>query len=350
MDMHPIYFPFTYIPGPVAEVLATWFSRITVLSPSKKEIDTTMRDLASQEWLSILTPFDGDDAALDEVVKSYREWANLHGGRQLKPFMAQGRQTPFYDDSSVYHLLDEIQSHSRGTGAAERKSGQPDNRHLSAEIQKSRILLLIAQELDRRNWEIQQDLARVASIERDFWKQLHATDDVAKLYSSRPVLSPEGGYSSYMLRERLEAWTCFLLQEKMLSSRVFVTTSELIVDRFIQVLPSTAPLLSIHKVPIHRTFDRDSGDPIAGKWRDELAHWLADQTMSVETNELKAPPVPPRAQKDEPATSLNVYRSPQPPLQWFGRAAGINDQYVDEDQIPFTGQATLLVFVSKDRV
>jgi len=71
--------------------------------------------------------------------------------------------------------------------------------------------------------------------------------------------------------------------------------------------------------------------------------------MPVETNELKAPPVPPRAQKDEPATSLNVYRSPQPPLKWFYQAAGINDQYDAEDQMLFTGQATLLVFVSKDR-
>ncbi len=346
--MHPIYFPFTYIPDPVADMLATWFNRVTVLSPSKKEIDGSMRHFASQGWLSIHTPFDEDDEALEAVVKSYREWADLHGGRQLKSFMVKGLQAPFHDDLSVYQLLDDIQSRSRKADEKKKKSGRPDMR-LSTDIQKSRTLLLIAQEFDRKNWEIQHDLDSVAFIERDFLKQLHATDDVTKSYSSHPVLWPEGGYPSYMLRERLEAWTCFLLQEKMRSSRIFVTTSEQIVDRFIQDLPSAAPLLSICGVPMNRVFDGDSNDTITVKLREELAQWLACQTMSVETTELKPPPVFPPAKKGEPATSFRVYQSRQRPLQWFYQAAGINDQYEAEHRMHPNGQTTLLVFVSRDR-
>ena len=347
--MHPIYFPFTYIPAPVADMLATWFSRVTVLSPSKREIDTVMRHLASQGWLSIHTPFDKDDEALAAAVESYREWADLHGGRQLKSFMAKGQPVPFHDDSSVYQLLDDIQSRSCEVDGLGKKNDRPDMQ-LDPVIQKSRMLLLIAQEFDRRNWEIQHDLDKAALIERDFWKQLHAADDVARSYLSQPVLWPEGGYPSYMLKERLEAWTCFLLQEKMISSRIFVTTSKRIVDRFVESLPSAAPLLSVCGVPIRHVFDEDSGDTVTAEFRGKLAQWMVDQTMSVETTELKPPPVFPSAKTGAPATSLRVYQSRQRPLEWFFQAAGINNQYEAEHHMQSSGKTTLLAFVSRDEI
>ncbi len=123
--MQPIYFPFTFMPEPVADVLAVWFDRMTLLSLSKKGTHTYLQSLAQKGWLSFHSPVNDDDA-LDDILISYRAWADLHGGAQLEQFMAQKIQTRIHTDASVYQLLDEIKLRSREPGEGKKRSRHPD--------------------------------------------------------------------------------------------------------------------------------------------------------------------------------------------------------------------------------
>jgi len=330
--MQPIYFPFTFMPEPVADVLAVWFDRMTLLSLSKKETHTYLQSLLQKGWLSFHSPGNDDDA-LDDILTSYRAWADLHGGAQLEQFMTQKIQTRIHTDASVYQLLDEIKLRSREPGGGKKKSRHPD-----ADIQKNRILLSIAHEFDRNNWEIQKDLARVMDSERDFLRHLHATEDGATSQLADPLLWPEGSVPSHMLIERLRAWNGFLLQ-KELPYRIFVTTSQPVVDQLVQVLPTTEPLALIIRIPVRTPEDR-----MIRKWREKLAQWMADQLTTGEMVS-KPFPEPPKPESGEQTTSLIIYRTMQSPLEWFRKAIGDEDHLVPDPTNRPEWQATLLAHV-----
>ncbi|RTZ98326.1 MAG: hypothetical protein DSY89_09715 [Deltaproteobacteria bacterium] len=358
--MIPIYFPFTDMPEPVADLLAAVFDQIIVLSPSEKAIDLSMAHQIRRGWLSVIAPFEDGDAALDKIVQSYRAWADLHGQDRLNRFVTQKLQASFSGESSAFTLLDEIRERSqgvspdaekefrqgsdRGPGGEKKKPGT--TRHPDIDIQKSRVLLAIAQEYDRRNREIQQDLVSAASIEKNFLNALHATADGAMQGSPPSLVWPEGGEPSYMLRERLAAWTCFLNQEAVSSYRIFVTTSEPVMTLLAQSLPSTEPLATINKIGINPMPGPDTPPGADRRWQGKLAQWLADQAISVETVGSSAPPDPPAVQNGAPSISLKIYRTDKSPRQWFQQAAGITSDIQTESDSRVTGPATVLVFVS----
>ena len=353
--MIPIYFPFTCMSEPVAGLLAAVFDRIGVLSPSKKGIKLAMQNPFAKGWLSVIAPFDDEDTELDKIVQSYRAWADLHGEDRLKQFVTQKLQSSFFAESSAFKLLDEIRFRSRRST----QDSKPDPvqggekteqiaQYQGVNILRSRILLLIAQEYDRQNWEIRQDLAAATSLERNFLKELHATDDGAMQNPLPAIAWPEDACSTYMLAERFAAWTCFLDQEAVSSFRIFVTTSEPVMIKMVQALPSSKPLATINKIGINPMAGPDTSPGIGRLWQKKLAQWLADQTVSVETAGSSAPPVQPAVQNGEPLISLKIYRTDKSPLQWFRRAAGITSHIQTGSASRAAGQATVLVSVSTD--
>jgi len=336
--MDPVFFPFTYVTEPVARNLRACFDRSTVLMPSGLQVPRSMSNLADKGWLSIVTPFKADDAALETTIKNYREWADLHGPRHLRQFVEQIPCPPFHDDSSVYRLFEEIKTRSRDAGAMKNQS---DRR--SEFIFQSRIFILIAQEFDRRNRALRQDLAVVESMEHDFHRHLHATENAVAVNQLPDGLYHDDRERPYMLFERLTAWTCFLFQ-KAIPARIFVTTSQPVVDRLINSIPGVERVLAEKKIPV-----RGSGNVPAVNWRKDLGRWLADYTALNETGETKVPPQPPEARKGEVTLSLMVYRADQAPLKWFGRAAGVESLLEEAHDDRQNGKATVLAYIESEK-
>ncbi len=335
--MDPVFFPFTFITEPVARDLSTCFDRSTVLMPSGLQVPNSMRNLADKGRLSLVTPFMTDDVALETTIKNYREWADLHGSRHLRQFIEQIPGPPFHDDSSVYRLIEEIKTRSRDAGAMKNQSERR-----SEFIFQSRIFLLIAQEFDRRNRDLQQDLAVVESMEHNFRRYLHAMENAVDVNQPSDGLYRDGREGSYMLLERLRAWTCFLFQ-KAVTARIFVTTRQPIVDRLINAIPWVEPVLAVRKIPVG-----DSGNVGAVKWRKDLGRWLADYTALNETSGAKVPPQPPDVRKGAATLSLMVYRADQVPLKWFGRAAGVESLVEEAHDDRQGGKATLLAYIKSE--
>lgn len=305
--------------------------------PSGLQVPNSMRVLADNGWLSMVTPFKADDAALETTIKSYREWADLHGPRHLRQFVEQMPGPPFHDDSSVYRLFEEIKTHSRDSGTMKK---QLDRR--SEFIFQSRIFLLIAQEFDRRNRALRRDLAVVESMEHDFHRHLHAIENAVDVNQPSDGFYRDDNERSYMPYERLKAWTCFLFQ-KTVPARIFVTTSQPVVDRLINAIPGVEPVLAVRKIPVG-----NSENEVAVNWRKDLGWWLADYTALNETSETKVPPQPPEVRKGEATLSLMVYRADQAPHKWFGRAAGVESLLEEAHDERQNGKATLLAYLESE--
>jgi len=306
--------------------------------PSGLQVPNSMSNLTDKGWLSMVTPFKADDAALEKTIKNYREWADLHGPRHLRQFVEQIPCPPFHDDSSVYRLSEEIKTRSRDAGAMKNQS---DRR--SEFIFQSRIFLLIAQEFDRRNRALRRDLAVVESMEHDFRRNLHAMENAVNINQPSDGLYRDDHERTYMLFKRLTAWTCFLFQ-KAVPARIFVTTSQPVVDRLINIIPGVEPVLAVKKIPVG-----DSENVVAVNWRKDLGRWLTDYNALNETGGTKVPPQPPEVRKGEVTLSLKVYRAAQVPIKWFGRAAGVENPFEEAHDDRQDGKGTLLAYLKSEK-
>lgn len=304
--------------------------------PSGLQVPNSMSNLADKGWISMVTPFKADDAALEATIKNYRQWADLHGPRHLRQFVEQIPGPPFHDDSSEYRLFEEIKTRSQDAGAMKNKSERRPEF-----IFQSRIFLLIAQEFDRRNRALRRDLAVVESMEHDFRRHLHAMENAVDVNQPSDGLYRDDHERSYMLFERLTAWTCFLFQEAV-PARILVTISQPVVERLIDALPGVEPVLAVRKIPV--------GDPetvAAVNWRKDLGRWLADYTPLNKMDGADSPQ-PPEVRKGEGTLSLMVYRADQASLKWFGRAAGIESLFEEAIDDRQDGKETLLAYLESE--
>jgi len=332
--MDPVFFPFTFITESMARDLRACFDRIVVFMPSGLQVPKSMSLLGDRDWLSMVTPFKTGDVELEAFLKNYWEWADLHGPRHLRQIAEQIPNTSFYDNSSVYRLFEEIKTRYRDPGAMKKQSSRR-----SEFIFQSRIFLLIAQEFDQRTWALRQDLATVESMEYDFYKNLHAKENGFAINEPRDGLYRDGHERSYMFLERLTAWSCFLF-EAAASAKIFITTSQPIVDRLIKSIPGVETVLSVNKIPV-----RGLGNVAAVNWRKNLRQWLAKYTDMKETGDEKVFPHPPEARKGEATLSLMVYRVDQAPDKWLGRATGVESLLEEAHGNRQNEKATLLAYV-----
>ncbi|MBU4289417.1 MAG: hypothetical protein KKI12_14750, partial [Proteobacteria bacterium] len=99
--MKPIYFPFTYISEPVLEALSAFFKQIVVYQPSSLNVPESMQKLADSGLLEIRIPVKGDENKIDNILKDYKSWANIHQGSEMAFFKMNPDKIPFFDDSSA---------------------------------------------------------------------------------------------------------------------------------------------------------------------------------------------------------------------------------------------------------
>ena len=348
-NMLPIFFPFTYMPASVADVLAASFDRMVMLAPSQSPIgpdrpEGTHPDSTRPEWLTIEAPFDAGDTALAAALKAYREWGQMHGYTQLKQFVMQKNGNLFGEDLPIHRLKDEIRTHLRAADGPGNDADRMDS-HGEKDALPGRIFLAIAEEFDRKNVQIHQDLDRVADMENNLWRSLHGAD--GDFPFAQPVAGKPGAFEfgMHMPLERLAAWTLFLMHDRMADARIFVTTSAPVADCLAGVLPSSEPLASFAGVPAGPVSGGDCqvANPDAARWRKDFSAWLIDQTTVTGSPQI-SPPLPPRIPAEMPAVTLKIYRAPFSPRQWFCRAVE-KESLRAAPEIPATAPATVVVRV-----
>ena len=149
--MKPIFFPATYVPDSVAQALTACFGQFIVYQPLTGKIPEQMRNWVERGILDIRVPVTEDQNEIEAVVKRYLGWAELHfGGSGLKPpFLKSWKDSiPFFKDTSSSQVVADIKAlhHGRPTSSA------------PGPLLTARLFLYFAQEFDRQNQEVVQDL------------------------------------------------------------------------------------------------------------------------------------------------------------------------------------------------
>ena len=263
----PIYFPFTYVPQWVAETLAAVFKQFCAYQPSGKDLPVEMQAWVDKNALKLCVPVTADIESFAEVVKEFQRFARLHAdGKDLRTAAFCNRQgtVPFFNDTSASQIIADLKKDQ--TLDAERKAPEA--------LLRARIFLEFAQEFDRQNAALQQDLDDADRRSGDLLKHLSGQNDndspVNPLTAEIKVDDP----GEYMARVRLQAWIRLFL-EKPIDSGFLVTSSPSIFYYLVDNLPSVEKFLEFEIPPANAVND----DTVIA-WRDIFLEQIKNLIVS----------------------------------------------------------------------
>ncbi len=211
-----VFFPFTYLSGPMAETLSLCFHRLVVYQPVGSEPVESLKQWIERGFLDTRIPLahQTDEKVLKAQLKNWKSWALLNQGADL-PFLKEvGPQLSPTEPMSP-KLASQIK---RGAGKTE--AGLED-RGLSFQL-----FLLLAHDFDRQSQELLEQLAAVDRQKRALELSFRVDDDE----EDRTRLGQEPGpvyredMGRFMVERRLAAWN-HLFQKAPASSNLLVTDS-----------------------------------------------------------------------------------------------------------------------------
>ncbi len=252
--MKPIYFPFTYIPKPVLEAFSAFFKQIIVYQPSSLNIPESMQKQADSGLLEIRIPVNGDENKIDNILKDYKNWANIHQGSELAFFKSKPDIIPFFSDSSTSQIKADIKK-SRKCQADEKKQDS---------LLNARIFLHMAQEFDSQNWEINKELLLSEEKTLNLIDNLKGENELSFKENGKEKTLKIDYQSDHMIPDRIIAWT-HLLQNDQDMSNIFITNSRSAIEHLLDKTPEAKIVLSIDSMPI-----TNSRDETQKKWQESL--------------------------------------------------------------------------------
>jgi hypothetical protein len=245
--IEPIYFPFTYVPQWVAQAFVAGFKQFYVYQPSGKALPAEMQPWVDINAMNVCLPVPAEDKNFAEVVRSFNRFARLHtDGKNLRAaaFWNRPGAVPFFDETSAWQIVSDLKKDpTHDTGLTD-----------SEALLRARVFLEFAQEFDRQNAEIQQELSITDRHSKYLLKNLNDLTDhaspVTRLTAEIKVDDP----GEYMTQDRLQAWIRLYL-EKPVDSGFVVTSSPSIFNNLIDNLASAEKLLESDALPANATSD-----------------------------------------------------------------------------------------------
>ena len=200
--MKPLYFPFTYIPKSAGKTLSACFRQTAVYQISGTKIPKDMQELSRNGILDIRIPVEANGKFLDNVLKDYRAWVNIHQGTETAFLAAMANKIPFFDENASSQIRADLKKIGKQIPAEEK----PDP------LFNAKLFLHMAQELDLQNAGLDQDLMDIDAMEDDFMKNLkwEDDDDHARAVVRRQWDKNDPGH--FMTTERINAWVSLMLQ------------------------------------------------------------------------------------------------------------------------------------------
>ncbi len=304
--MKPIYFPFTYISEPVLEALSAFFKQIIVYQPSSLNIPESMQKQADSNLLEIRIPVKGDENKIDDIVKDYKSWANIHQGSELAFFKTKPDIIPFFGEFSTSQIKADIK----------KKERKQQNEKKQDSLLNARIFLHMAQEFDSQNWEINKELLLSEEKTLNLIDNLKGEDELSFKKNDKEKTVEIDYQSEYMTPDRIIAWT-HLLQYDRDMSNLFITNSRSVVEHLVEKTPDAKIVLSIDSIPL-----TNSNDEKREKWQNSLNEQLelifGGSLPASEDIKIKSP----FDKDDGKKVSLTLYLVPgESPYKFFTRSA-----------------------------
>ena len=304
--MKPIYFPFTYISEPVLEALSAFFKQIIVYQPSSLNIPESMQKQADSNLLGIRIPVKGDENKIDNILKDYKNWANIHQESELAFFKTKPDMIPFFGEFSTSQIKADIK----------KKKQKQQNEKKQDSLLNARIFLHMAQEFDSQNWEINKDLLLLEEKTSDLIDNLKGEDELSFKGNDREKALKIDYQSEYMIPDRIIAWT-HLLQYDRDMSKLFITNSRSAIEHLVEKTPEAKIVLSVDSIPLTNSRDKKTE-----KWQESLIKQLEllleNSLPASEDIKIKSP----FGKDDGKKVSLTLYLVPgESPYKFFTRIA-----------------------------
>jgi hypothetical protein len=304
--MKPIYFPFTYISEPVLEALSAFFKQIIVYQPSSLNIPESMQKQANSNLLEIRIPVKGDENKIDDILKDYKSWANIHQASEMAFFKTKPDIIPFFGESSTSQIKADIK----------KKKQKQQNEKKQDFLLNARIFLHIAQKFDLQNWEINKDLLLLEEKTLNLIDNLKGEDELSFKGNDREKALKIDYQSDYMIHDRIIAWT-HLLQYDRDMSNLFITNSHSAVEHLVEKAPEAKIVLSIDSMPLINSRDKNT-EKRQKSLIKQLELLLGSSMPASEDIKIKSP----FDKDDGKKVSLTLYLVPgESPCKFFTRSA-----------------------------
>lgn len=201
--MKRLFFPHTQIEPILAEALQTSLGPVTLFHPLPEAVGDRTDKLSRAGRIELVHPCPGDGATLEMALQAYKCWAAEHEGQDLAGRMRAGSEIPFFDPDASARIAAEVKS-----GGTVPMEVTDDER-----LQRARLLLIMAQELDTRHRELAVDFQGLEVQERRMLEMLKGEAEtdagLAELVTGSAVANSP---PLHMLRARLTAWALLALQ------------------------------------------------------------------------------------------------------------------------------------------
>lgn len=333
--MQAILFPNTYISEAFCEAVRTCFQSLRIYQPIRRKIPFQLQVLSQKGLIDILIPAEDDDKKIENCVKDYRNWTELHQGGVLEYLKLKKGSIPFFDDTATAQIRADIK---RGVRAPEALNP----------LFNARVFLSIAQEYDLQSEEIARKLVSMNQAERKLFMNLTGEPENSTRSVLRPQSEEEMGSVGYMMPPRILAWAQLFLQDVPVdpaqAPTVFVTIHREALEFLMEQAPVGEPLFKVSSLPVIKPLSPGYDD-----WQKTFGRII--NALPENAGEMAAELVAglPGINPANPKINLTLYRiAGEPPPVFFARCVerSLPQKYLTN--LPGERDYTLLGLVEMD--
>ncbi|MBW2218381.1 MAG: hypothetical protein JRF40_02645 [Deltaproteobacteria bacterium] len=304
--MTPIYFPYTFIPDTLLSAIFPVFGRIAVYQPSSSVIPSSsiimekIKKISEQDLIETRLPLKKYNGMVENVFKDYMNWADYHDKDQIRILKSHMDSIPFFNDSSSFNVKSEI---SKNSNKIKDQKFSPDFR--------AGLFLMHAQDLDIKHAEIDRGLKAVQNRTEDMLMELKGENATS---NHENLMNDTDGPSFYMLKERLDAWTCLMFQD-MPESCLFLTANKEVTNILFDDFHGAQKVLDYPKIPFFK-----GRENVLENWQREFKEYVCNLAVQTDPQSCNVPPEPSVVSDCEESFSFKLYAIyGETPARFFSR-------------------------------
>jgi hypothetical protein len=234
------YMPFTYLSRDQLEGITAGLGPLTLLAPAPELVPAHMRDFADRGLLELIGPQDVDSGQLVLAFEQFKQWAHTHSGssgslaEMATYFKTSTGRPPLVDETSPTQISSQI-----------RHFGEMTKGHGSAPLFKAALFLAMAQDYDRHQDDMVQELSAVQRREQQMLEQLSGQgvdpDEPIALTAARPAVGAPDESGLFMTEFRIKAWAELAFADQC-AAHLVLTSSRAVMAHIEELFPDAASL------------------------------------------------------------------------------------------------------------
>ena len=238
--MKAVFFPFTFMTEALLDACCRFFNEIVVVQATGDNIPGQMVEWQAEGRLDIHSP-GPDTGNITAMLQNYRTWPANHQGTDISVYKVEPHHIPFFDDTSIAQIKKDIRT--AGTG----DETDPDSAE-SDRLLQARLFLQMAQGFDEQSLDIARNLRDQAEKERGLFDGLRGENALPPVSSQSEPSSISADPFTYMLTDRLSAWTRVMVSCGLIDN-MFITNSRESLELAMDDLQNTDVAIHIQRIP-----------------------------------------------------------------------------------------------------